>query len=206
MRRLFSRNEKTHDDETLVRLYRESADMTYLGVLYDRYLELVYGVCLKYFKNSARAEDAVMAIFEDLVHKLRQHEVHSFRPWLHTVARNHCLMQLRKKQPVVLPYEDLSPSAMAGHVHSDAGLHPLDVASQNGSLKPLQDCLEGLPPKQRQSIQRFYFEDKSYQDIADELALPLGMVRSQLQNGRRNLRICMEKKGFSNLQQLLEKE
>ena len=69
--------------------------MAVLGELYQRYMELVYGVCLKYYKDPETAKDSVMQIFEELVPKLRKHEVENFKPWLHQVAKNHCLMQLR---------------------------------------------------------------------------------------------------------------
>ena len=82
-------------DKELVELYKRSADLSVLGELYQRYMELVYGVCLKYFKDPETAKDSVMQIFEELVSKLKKHEVDNFRGWLHQLAKNHCLMQLR---------------------------------------------------------------------------------------------------------------
>lgn len=206
MLRLFSKNEKTFSDEELVRLYREEGNVDHLGMLYERYLELVYGVCLKYFKNQVKAEDAVMAIFEELVKKLRQHEVRDFKPWLHTVARNHCLMKLRRKEPINIAFEDLAPSMLAMLVQSSEDLHPNNAMMQNGQTDPLKDCLGKLPPKQRDCVRQFYFSEASYKDIAEELSLPLGMVRSHIQNGRRNLRLCLEKKGIKSMDQLTDRE
>ncbi|MGZ8524236.1 MAG: RNA polymerase sigma factor, partial [Chitinophagaceae bacterium] len=82
-------------DKELVDLYKQSGDLSVLGELYQRYMELVYGVCLKYFKDPETAKDAVMQVFEELVSKLKKHDVENFRGWLHQVAKNHCLMQLR---------------------------------------------------------------------------------------------------------------
>ena len=82
-------------DTELVALYKQSEDLSVLGELYQRYMDLVYGVCLKYFKEPEAAKDGVMLIFEELVSKLKKHEVENFRGWLHQVAKNHCLMQLR---------------------------------------------------------------------------------------------------------------
>jgi len=73
-----------------------SGDLQVLGVLYSGYTELVYGVCLKYFKQEEQASDAVMDIFEELIQKAKKHEVDKFRPWLYVLAKNHCLMRLRK--------------------------------------------------------------------------------------------------------------
>lgn len=67
-------------DKELVALYKESGDMAILGELYQRYMELVYGVCLKYYKDPETAKDSVMQIFEELVPKLRKHEVENFKP------------------------------------------------------------------------------------------------------------------------------
>src|SRR6266853_729290 len=82
-------------DNQLVAAFKKSGDARYLSNLYQRYMELVFGVCLKYFKDTERSKDAVMDIFEELNTKLKQYEVEKFKSWLHTLARNHCLMQLR---------------------------------------------------------------------------------------------------------------
>ena len=83
-------------DKELVLLYKQTADLKVLGDLYQRYMDLLYGVCLKYFKDTEIAKDAVLAIFEELVVKLQKHDVENFKSWIYQVAKNHCLMQLRK--------------------------------------------------------------------------------------------------------------
>ncbi|MEZ4891739.1 MAG: sigma-70 family RNA polymerase sigma factor [Saprospiraceae bacterium] len=70
--------------------------MQALGDLYERYMPMVYGVCLKILKDAGKSEDAVMAIYEELTRKVKVHEVASFRGWLYVLARNHCLMEWRK--------------------------------------------------------------------------------------------------------------
>src|SRR3954463_13265946 len=82
-------------DEALLNSYRQNRDLKVLGRLYERYMPLVYGVGLKYLKDEELAQDAVMAIFEELAQKVHQHEVKQFRSWLYVLSRNHCLMQLR---------------------------------------------------------------------------------------------------------------
>ena len=175
--------------------YQQSGDLETLGVLYERYVELVYGVCLKYFKEKTKAEDAVMAIFETLVEKVKTHEIRQFRPWLHVVAKNHCLMQLRKKDRTV-SFDDMAPTAQAEVVHSAGVLHPVDVFEEDGQQLVLKNCIEKLPTQQKYSVEQFYFEEKTYKEIADLTGDDLGLVRSNIQNGRRNLRICMEKSGI----------
>ena len=77
------------DKELLVQ-YKNSDDLAVLGDLYQRYMDLVYGVCLKYMKDSEKAKDCVMVIFEELVTKLKKHEVDNFKSWLYQLAKNHC--------------------------------------------------------------------------------------------------------------------
>ncbi|MGZ4012602.1 MAG: RNA polymerase sigma factor, partial [Flavisolibacter sp.] len=88
-------------DSELVSSYKKSGDINVLGDLFQRYMDLVYGVCLKYLKVPENAQDSVISIFEELVVKLKKHEVDNFKAWLYTLAKNHCLMRLRseKKQP-----------------------------------------------------------------------------------------------------------
>jgi RNA polymerase sigma-70 factor (ECF subfamily) len=181
-------HEDPDSDESLALAYRESGDMQVLGKLYQRYMELVYGVCLKYLKDPEASKDAVMQIFETLVVKLRIHEVDHFRGWLHVLARNHCLMQLRgaKNNRVT----EIDPDRM----QSAEDLHLNGVMEREENLDNLDDCLQSLPAGQQEAIRLFYLEQKCYQEIADRTGQPWNMIRSLIQNGRRNLKICMDKK------------
>ena len=89
---------KSLEDHELVTRYKESTNQEYVGMLYKRYLPMIFGVCMKYLKNEAESDDAVMEIYERLVKDLLKHEVSHFKSWLYMVSKNHCLMQLRKKQ------------------------------------------------------------------------------------------------------------
>ena len=179
-------SEPLTDEQLLADYVRQGATQS-LGQLYERYMPMVYGVSLKILKDPGLAEDAVMAIYEELTRKVREHEVESFRGWLYVLARNHCLMEWRKKhrRPTDLhPPEDMS--------RYDAVEAAFEVELPSTGT-PLEKCLDTLPELQRQSVQWFYYEDKSYKDIADLLVDEVGKVRSYIQNGRRNLRICLEK-------------
>src|ERR1700742_4565709 len=83
------------DDEAQLESYRQSGDLAVLGGLFEKYMPLIYGVCLKYLKDEETAKDAVMAIFEELIIKVKQHEIKQFRSWVYVLSRNHCLMKLR---------------------------------------------------------------------------------------------------------------
>ncbi len=176
-----------HSDEELLGRYQRSGELHWLGQLFERYAELVYGVCLKYLKEEQGAEDAAMAVFEQLITKTREHEIHNFKSWLHVLTKNHCLMQLRrasrKKEQLTAP--ELMQSADARH-------HTIDIEEGNGQVDGLHDCIGKLPTEQRECIQAFYLEGHSYKEIAEYRQEALGKVRSYIQNGRRNLRQCME--------------
>jgi RNA polymerase sigma-70 factor (ECF subfamily) len=174
-------------DKELVALYKQSEDMAVLGELYQRYMDLVYGVCLKYFKDPERAKDSVMNIFEELVSKLKKHEVDNFKSWLYQVAKNHCLMQLRT--PKNLKTVEISPQLM----QSEENVHLNGVLEKEENLKKLEFCLGTLSDDQRKAIQLFYFEGKCYDEIVEMTGQDWNQVRSFIQNGRRNLKNCMEK-------------
>lgn len=195
---LRSRRKDERSDESLASQYRTSEDQAVLGVLYARYLELMYGLCLQYFKDAARAEDATLDIYEELRLKLLKHQVDNFRPWLYRLARNHCLMVLRrgashmtKDSSSVATYHELDPADMqlADNSHLEG-----EAMEKEALLLALETCTDLLPSTQSDCIRRFYLNGESYADIAIALTLTIGKVRSAIQNGRRNLKICLEGK------------
>ena len=161
--------------------------MSVLGELYQRYMDLVYGVCLKYYKEPETAKDSVMQIFEELVSKLKRHEVDNFRGWLHQVAKNHCLMQLRT--PKNLKTVEFKTEL----VQSEENVHLNGVLEKEENFKKLEHCLGTLTEEQREAVKLFYLDGKCYNEIAEITGQDWNQVRSFIQNGRRNLKICMEK-------------
>lgn len=175
------------DDQELVASYQRSRDLAILGTLYQRYMDLVYGVCLKYLGEPETAKDAVMNIFEELAQKLHKHQVTHFRGWLYTLARNHCLMQLRSAKRIKI--NELDPDRM----QLSEETHLNGAWDKEGQLNGLSKCLETLSPEQKTTIELFYLQNKSYKEIETITGLDGNRVRSHIQNGRRNLKICMEK-------------
>jgi RNA polymerase sigma factor (sigma-70 family) len=173
-------------DSELVQQYKDTSNMDSLGDLYGRYMDLLYGVCLKYFKEPDEAQDAVIYIFEELVTKVKKYEIDNFKGWLYQLAKNHCLMKLRSKksQPVNVDVDLM---------HLQENMHLDDVMQKETSLIVMEHCIEQLPSEQKTAIQLFYLQEKCYKEIADSTALDINKVRSFIQNGRRNLKICMDK-------------
>lgn len=148
------------------------------------------GVCFKYFKDTERSKDAVMDIFEELVKKLPLHEIENFKGWLHTLAKNHCLMQLRSPK-------NLKTNEFTGNefMQSAENTHLTNEAfEKEENYKKLEDCVQTLPHEQKQSIELFFLQNKCYNEIADITGHDWNKVRSYIQNGKRNLKLCMEEK------------
>jgi len=186
----FTRNipHSPHTDKELVDLYKKSTGLEALGELYQRYMDLVYGVSLKYFKDSEKAKDAVMQIFEELVVKVKKHDIENFKSWLYKVAKNYCLMQLRS--PRNLKTVEINPAIM----QNEENVHLNGVMEKEENLSRMERCLETLQEEQKNVIQLFYLQQKCYNEIVEATGHEWNHVRSLIQNGRRNLKICMEKR------------
>lgn len=177
----------TATDQELLAAYRQKADLQVLGQLYSRYMDLVYGLTLKYLEAPETAKDAVMQIFEELVSKLQHHEVANFKGWLYTVAKNHCLMQLRRdktKKTIQLP-EEFMYSEENGHLNGSV--------LKEAQLQLMEKCLQKLTGEQQEAVSLFYLQQQSYHQIVEKTGMDWTKVRSLIQNGRRNLKICMDK-------------
>jgi len=180
-------NSDTSDQE-LVALYKRTGDPGVLSELYQRYMDLAYGVCLKYLKEPESAKDAVLAIFEELLVKLKKHDVAQFRGWLYTLVKNHCLMQLRSVKNIKIS------SLEEGHMQFTEELHLNGVFEKEQRFNQLGDCMNALSDDQRNAVEQFYLKEKCYKEIVEMSGMEYNTVRSLIQNGRRNLKICMEQK------------
>ncbi len=182
-----SKSYSTQPDDELIRLYKADYDLEILGELYKRYTGLVFGVCLKYLKDREASQDAVMQIFEKLIKSLLEHEITHFKSWLYVTSRNHVLMQLRKKKDV--PLEEIPQNFM----ESDVEMHQEDALESN--LGKLEKCIEKLVEEQKACVTLFYLQHKCYQEINELTGYDLKKVKSYIQNGKRNLKICLESNG-----------
>ncbi|HTB99834.1 MAG TPA: sigma-70 family RNA polymerase sigma factor [Ferruginibacter sp.] len=174
-------------DIELVTAFKKSSDIKYVSNLYQRYMELVYGVCLKYFKDSEQSKDAVMDIFEELCRKLNLYEVTNFKSWLHVLAKNYCLMQLRS--PKNIKSIEFNPIFMQFEQESHLEEEHLE---KEENYARMEYCINKLAEEQKQTIRLFYLQHKCYNDIVLVTGYEWSKIRSHIQNGRRNLKKCME--------------
>lgn len=163
-----------------------------LGELYSRYMHLVYGVCLKYLRNREESRDAVMSIFEKIASEPERHRPDNFRAWLYVVTKNFCLMELRSAASGKVKYDKWAMEQDI-FVESEPFLHPVDREGSETD-RALRECIEKLSRLQRESVELFYFNNKCYREIAEMIGSDEKKVKSLLQNGKRNLKICLEGK------------
>jgi RNA polymerase sigma-70 factor (ECF subfamily) len=181
------------DQEILDRYYGDRNN-EWLGILLPRYTLLLFGVCMKYLKQEEEARDCVQQIFEKVLKELPKYRVTWFKSWVYTIARNHCLMKLRDRHGRPMTLQD----SMLADWDQDMGQNKHLEKEQLLGL--LSESLEELGKEQKLCVILFYLEKKSYQEIADGTRFSLMQVKSYIQNGKRNLKLLIEKKAAEKAQ------
>ncbi len=175
------------DSELLENFYR-SKDNQWLGYLLQRYTLLLLGVCMKYLKNDEEAKDTVQQIFLKVITELQKYRVDYFKSWLYMIARNQCLMRLRDKQGKT-PRELTESMGLPEEEN-----HIAELAEKDVLLTVMEKALQELNEEQKTCVTLFYLQKKSYHEISDTTGLTLLQVKSHIQNGKRNLKLLVEKK------------
>lgn len=175
-------------DNDLLENYYSTGNNQWLGVLLQRYTLLLFGVCMKYLKNEEEAKDAVQQIFLKVLVEAEKYKIDFFKSWLYMVCRNHCLMKLRDKvgrnmkeinDTMALPLEEVELSSFV---------------EKDQLLQSMEASIDELNTEQKTCVTLFYLQKKSYQEISTETGYSLLQVKSHIQNGKRNLKILVEKK------------
>lgn len=178
-------------DDELVGKIKLFNDRRAITALFERYVHLLYGVCLKYLKDREQSKDAAMEIFEISMEKIPVTDISNFKGWIYTVTKNHCLMKLRKMSSSQRYHEEIIQNLKEEIMESDI---PLNLIHEN-NLNPVADSLESamtkLKKEQEECIRMMYLENKSYKEIAEMTGYSLKQVKSYIQNGKRNLKIII---------------
>lgn len=185
---------KSRSDSLLIKQYKATGDLDVLGELFEKYMHLVYGVCLKYLRDRDTSKDATMQIFEKLMVELPKRQVENFKPWLHVITKNHCLMQIRVKKSKTVQQEKMLEN-QDFFMESSYELHHNNESIVDRNLETLKKCIDELKAEQKECVKLFYLEEKCYQEIANSLNIEIKKVKSHIQNGKRNLKICMDRHG-----------
>jgi RNA polymerase sigma-70 factor (ECF subfamily) len=148
---------------------------------------------MKYLKNEEEAKDGVQQIFLKTITELQKYKVEYFKSWLYMVAKNYCLMKIRDKHGKY----DVEITDNIARQEDETDLK-LQLHEKNNTLNTLHEGLQELNEEQKQCVTLFYLQKKSYQQIAEGTGYSLLQVKSYIQNGKRNLKLIMEKKMNKN--------
>jgi RNA polymerase sigma factor (sigma-70 family) len=176
-------------DQQLMEYFYVDEDNQWLGVLFQRYTLLLFGVCMKYLKNEEEAKDAVQQVFLKAITELHRYRVQYFKSWLYMVAKNYCLMKIREKQGK--PFTSLDELQIPDETDPAAAYQLIEKDRQLELMKESMDELNG---DQKQCVTLFYLEKRSYQEISSATGHSIMKVKSHIQNGKRNLKIIMDRK------------
>ena len=182
----------TYTDGELLQHFRKTADSQWLGRLFERYSLLVFGVCMKYLLNATDAQDATQYVFEKALGEVGKYEIPYFKSWIYSVAKNHCLMQLRSRSSKPGNTEEI-PEDIIAELLTDKELKMKELLMEEQSLQ-LKAALNALSQEQKTCVEMFYLEKLSYHEIETRTGFSFSQVKSHIQNGKRNLRIILEKK------------
>jgi RNA polymerase sigma factor (sigma-70 family) len=176
-------------DQELLGQFYTSHDNEWLGLLLQRYTLLLLGVSMKYLKNEEEAKDSVQQIFLKVIQELQKYKVEYFKSWLYMVAKNHCLMKLRDRHGKITTEINDRLAVKPG---DETDIQALIDTDHNLDL--MEESLKELNPEQQQCVTLFYLQKKSYQEVSAETGYSLLQVKSYIQNGKRNLKLLIEKK------------
>ncbi len=175
------------EDKELLQKFYSDGNNYWLGILLERYTMLLLGVCMKYLKDEDEAKDEVQQIFLKVILELQKYKVDFFKSWLYMVAKNQCLMKLRSKH--------LHASVeIADNIYSIESTGNHLMQHKENILILIEDGLQELNNEQKTCVTLFYLHKKSYQDITATTGFNLLQVKSFIQNGKRNLKMIVEKK------------
>jgi len=175
-------------DDELLQQYIADRQPLWIGALLERYTLLLLGVCMKYLKNEEEAKDAVQQIFLKVLSEAGKYKIDYFKSWLYMVAKNYCLMKLRSQQGKTT--KEITGDTIAAAKEETKN----DIADNELTYELLEEAIDQLSPEQRQCVILFYLQKNSYQQIAEKTGYRIMQVKSYIQNGRRNLKLLMEKK------------
>jgi RNA polymerase sigma-70 factor (ECF subfamily) len=189
-------SEKAQKDYILVQAAKQGQQSAYAELM-DRYRESIYYMMLKMVKNSDDAEDLTLEAFGKAFNRIDQYSPSfAFSTWLFKIASNNCIDFIRKKRVHVLSMDSGIQTSNGGTMRIDAKANinnPEESLIYDQKVLHMRLLVSKLKPRYRELVEKRYFEELSYEEIADELNLPLGTVKAQLFRARDFLANMMDK-------------
>ncbi|WP_343630951.1 sigma-70 family RNA polymerase sigma factor [Fluviicola sp.] len=180
-------SDKARVDLVLVDQARNGDQAAYAQLM-DRYRESIYFMMMKMVRNSDDADDLTIEAFGKAFSRLDQYSPSfAFSTWLFKIASNNCIDFIRKKRIKLTSmdtgYTNEDGEAVGIDARSDTR-DPEEHIIHNQKVKHMRHLVSKLKPRYRELIEKRYFEELSYEEIAEELNLPLGTVKAQLFRAR----------------------
>ncbi|MFN5323597.1 MAG: RNA polymerase sigma factor [Bacteroidota bacterium] len=192
-------SEKAVKDYALVREAVDNGDQKAYAELMARYKDSIYFMLLKMVNNRDDADDLTIEAFGKAFRNLKQYTPdYAFSTWLFKIATNNCIDFIRKKRKMTVSLDK-------GFDTDDGGEMTLEVRSnqpdpeehmmKKQNILLMRDVVDRLKPRYRRLVELRYFQERSYEEISDELKLPLGTVKAQLFRAREFLYQIMKNSG-----------
>ena len=181
-------SEKAQKDYELVIKATQKKDQQAFAELMDKYKDSIYYMLLKMVNNNDDAEDLTLEAFGKAFNRLHQYTPNfAFSTWLFKIATNNCIDFLRKKKKNVMSIDNRLPNNDGDDFMFDIkseGLTPEQLAMNDQKIQLMRQYVKKLKPRYEILIEMRYFKEMSYDEISDELDLPLGTVKAQLFRAR----------------------
>lgn len=190
-------SEKGQNDLKLIARAKDGDQSAYAQLM-EQYRDAVFHMLLKMVKNTDDADDLTIEAFGKAFHRLEQYTPnYAFSTWLFKIASNNCIDFIRKKRVHITSIDNAFPNEDGEGFRMDVAsnsLDPEEVVIQTQKVKMMREVVEKLKPRYRELVVKRYFEELSYEEIADQMDLPLGTVKAQLFRARDFLANLMKHK------------
>ncbi len=171
-------------------------DQSAYAELMERYRDSIYFMMLKMVKNADDADDLTIEAFGKAFNRLKQYSPnYAFSTWLFKIASNNCIDFIRKKRIKLTSMDSGVKTDEGETMYIDArstAKDPEQEVMHNQKVKHMRELVSKLKPRYRVLVEKRYFEELSYEEISQELDLPLGTVKAQLFRARDFLANMME--------------
>ncbi|MGZ4034340.1 MAG: RNA polymerase sigma factor [Bacteroidia bacterium] len=179
---------KAVHDYHLIRAALDKGDQKAYAELMGRYRDSVYFMLLKMVNNKDDADDLTIEAFGKAFKRLSQYTPnYAFSTWLFKIASNNCIDFIRRKKMITFSIDRTFENDEGGEMSMDIkaeGLNPEENMVKKQKVKHMREVVEKLKPRYRILVEMRYFDELSYEEIAEKLELPLGTVKAQLFRAR----------------------
>lgn len=180
-------SDKGKKDLVLVEKAKQGNQAAYAELM-ERYRDSVYFMLLKMIKNSDDAEDLTIEAFGKAFNRLEQYSPsYAFSTWLFKIASNNCIDFIRKKRVYLISMDHAYANSDGDSVRIDVESNTLDPEEEiikDQKVIMMRLVVSKLKPRYRELIEKRYFQELTYEEIAVEMDLPLGTVKAQLFRAR----------------------